>query len=92
MPRGDRTGPAGQGPRTGRGLGFCAGNDRPGFMQAGPGWRGGGRFRAPRKGFGFAQTTQSQPTKEQEKDMLKQELEAIKQEQQEIEKRLKELK
>lgn len=30
MPRGDRTGPMGQGPRTGRGMGFCAGNDVPG--------------------------------------------------------------
>jgi len=25
MPSGDRTGPAGQGPRTGRGLGYCNG-------------------------------------------------------------------
>ena len=31
MPGGDRTGPIGQGPRTGRGLGFCSGNDVPGF-------------------------------------------------------------
>jgi len=27
MPRGDRTGPRGEGPRTGRGLGDCKGND-----------------------------------------------------------------
>ena len=31
MPRGDRTGPRGIGPMTGRRLGFCVGNDRPGF-------------------------------------------------------------
>ena len=37
MPRGDRTGPAGLGPRTGRGMGYCAGYSVPGFMNAGPG-------------------------------------------------------
>lgn len=39
MPRGDRTGPQGRGPLTGRRLGLCAGNDRPGFQQ--PAWGGG---------------------------------------------------
>ena len=54
MPRGDRTGPAGQGPRTGRAMGYCAGYSVPGFMNPGPGLglgmgrglgggRGGGR-------------------------------------------------
>jgi len=33
MPRGDRTGPYGAGPRTGRGLGYCAGYDTPGFTK-----------------------------------------------------------
>ena len=45
MPRGDRTGPAGTGPMSGRGLGFCAGYDMPGF---GRGWgrsAGGWRWR-----------------------------------------------
>ena len=32
MPRGDRTGPAGTGPMTGRGVGFCSGFSVPGFM------------------------------------------------------------
>jgi hypothetical protein len=42
MPAGDRTGPAGMGPMTGRGAGFCAGYSGPGF--ANPAWgRGGGR-------------------------------------------------
>ncbi len=50
MPGGDRTGPVGAGPRTGRAAGFCAGYGMPGF--AGPGFgfgrgmgfgRGGGR-------------------------------------------------
>ncbi|MBN2461150.1 MAG: DUF5320 domain-containing protein [Candidatus Cloacimonetes bacterium] len=31
MPRGDRTGPDGFGPMTGRGAGYCAGYDRPGY-------------------------------------------------------------
>jgi len=31
MPRGDGTGPTGMGPRTGRGLGPCAGYTMPGF-------------------------------------------------------------
>ncbi len=35
MPRGDRTGPSGMGPMTGRGMGYCAGFDRPGYMQRG---------------------------------------------------------
>jgi hypothetical protein len=45
MPKGDRTGSMGQGPRTGRGLGFCEGSDSPGITK---GVRGGmGR------GFGY---------------------------------------
>lgn len=31
MPRGDGTGPVGAGAMTGRGAGYCAGNDGPGF-------------------------------------------------------------
>lgn len=31
MPRGDRTGPAGAGPMTGRGMGYCAGYNVPGY-------------------------------------------------------------
>lgn len=36
MPRGDGTGPAGQGPMTGRAAGYCAGYNSPGY--ANPGW------------------------------------------------------
>lgn len=47
MPFGDGTGPAGMGPMTGRGLGYCAGFGAPGYMNPGfgRGWwgRGGGR-------------------------------------------------
>jgi hypothetical protein len=42
MPGGDRTGPAGFGPMSGRGAGFCAGYPVAGFMN--PAWgRGWGR-------------------------------------------------
>jgi len=44
MPRGDRTGPWGLGPRTGRAAGYCAGYPVPGFMNPTPGFgRGYGR-------------------------------------------------
>jgi hypothetical protein len=51
MPRGDRTGPLGMGPRTGRGLGYCAGYPGPGFISPGPGF-GFGRGMGFRGGFG----------------------------------------
>jgi len=41
MPGGDRTGPFGAGPMTGRGLGFCGGNDAPEYPY---GRRGLGRM------------------------------------------------
>jgi hypothetical protein len=49
MPRGDRTGPMGAGPRTGRSGGWCAGYRAPGYANPAPGfglgmgYRGGGR-------------------------------------------------
>lgn len=49
MARGDGTGPNGQGPMTGRGAGFCAGYDVPGYANAVPGRGFGGGFR---RGFG----------------------------------------
>ena len=51
MPGGDRTGPLGMGPMTGRAAGYCAGYPVPGFANSIPGcgfwgWgRGGGRGR-----------------------------------------------
>ena len=47
MPGGDRTGPGGMGPMTGRAAGYCAGYDAPGYANAAPGrgfglgWGGG---------------------------------------------------
>ena len=51
MPRGDRTGPQGAGPRTGRGMGYCNDYNQPGFANTpvmgrggfGFGWQGAGR-------------------------------------------------
>ena len=37
MPRGNRTGPAGMGPMTGRVAGYCAGYPVPGYMNPIPG-------------------------------------------------------
>lgn len=44
MPGGDRTGPEGFGPQTGRRLGYCSGYDSPGYAKGMPrGGRGFGR-------------------------------------------------
>jgi len=65
MPGGDRTGPTGAGPITGRGWGYCRGNDSQGYggyqgkagrgfgrrFQRGPGFGRGNDF-GPRAGFG----------------------------------------
>lgn len=56
MPAGDRTGPWGMGPRTGRGFGYCSGFQAPGFMYPGPGLgygRGFGFGRGFGRGMGF---------------------------------------
>lgn len=51
MPSGDRTGPEGFGPRSGRGLGYCSGYDSPGYTKGVP--RGGqGYGRGFGRGFG----------------------------------------
>lgn len=50
MPRGDRTGPNGQGSKTGRAAGFCSGNNEPGCTSAGG--RGGMGGLGARRGAG----------------------------------------
>jgi len=105
MPRGDRTGPNGMGPMTGRGMGYCAGYNAPGFMNCGFG-RGMGRGRGAGFGRGFgwrraalmqaqvepAPIYPAQPTKEQELQMLENESTAIEQEQKELNKEMTEIK
>jgi hypothetical protein len=65
MPAGDRTGPRGMGPMTGRGAGYCAGYGMPGYLSPMPGrgyamgwgrggaWGGWGRGRAWPHGYSF---------------------------------------
>jgi hypothetical protein len=69
MPSGDRTGPEGMGPRTGRAFGYCSGFDTPGYHKgAGGGFgrsmgrgrgigRGMGRGRGFHAGWGFGYPT-----------------------------------
>jgi hypothetical protein len=92
MPQGDGTGPIGQGPMTGRGLGHCAGFAVPGFMNGFGRGRGFGR--------GFRRRMMIQPTvipqeveltSTEEKKILEANLKDLKTEINEIEKRLKEL-
>jgi len=45
MPHGDQTGPTGQGPAMGRGMGHCAGREQPGFANRAPGFPGRGAGR-----------------------------------------------
>ncbi len=52
MPLGDRTGPQGLGPRTGRGLGYCSGSPVPGYMNNWGGRGGFGRGGGWGRGFG----------------------------------------
>ncbi|OYT44383.1 hypothetical protein B6U90_05435 [Thermoplasmatales archaeon ex4484_6] len=54
MPGGDRTGPEGRGPMTGRRLGYCTGGTPPGYGAGGYGWgRGGGRGFGRGRGMGY---------------------------------------
>jgi hypothetical protein len=53
MPGGDKTGPQGEGPQTGRQAGYCSGSEDAGYDQPGYGRPGFGRmsfgFRRPRR-------------------------------------------
>jgi hypothetical protein len=102
MPAGDRTGPMGQGPVTGRRLGYCSGYDSPGYAKG----RGGGFGRRIGWGRGFGRSwgygvpymgyMQGSPwmppmSKEEEIKLLKAEADSLKREQKDIEKRLTDL-
>ncbi len=82
MPRGDRTGPTGLGPMTGRAAGYCAGYPLPGYMNPyggqlglGFGW-GRGRwwgypYSAPTWGAGYGAFPYATPySRDQEKEAL----------------------
>lgn len=57
MPHGDRTGPLGQDPGTGRAFGYCYGFDTPGYTKGSGGGMGrgfgSGRGRGAGRGWGF---------------------------------------
>ena len=53
MPGGDRSGPAGWGPMSGRGAGFCGGYGMPGYVRAGRGRGFGMGFGRGGRGAGF---------------------------------------
>jgi hypothetical protein len=54
MPKGDKTGPEGLGPRSGRGLGYCSGYNSPGYNKGIPqGGRGYNRRYEGEFGRGF---------------------------------------
>jgi hypothetical protein len=90
----------GQGPRTGRSLGFCSGNDSPGYTKGFGGRmnRGAGFGRGRGRRFGNTSSGVFQGTasthirsKEDEIKLLKSEANALRQSFQAIEKRLEEL-
>ncbi len=97
MPRGDRTGPLGQGPMTGRGLGDCAGNERGGWYGRGFGFgRGFGAGRGFGRGFGrgwgFGFGAGNQPVdKETEKSWLDNAIAGLKNQLQSLENRRKDI-
>jgi hypothetical protein len=105
MPRGDRTGPQGMGPKTGRGLGFCSGFGMPGYANPGPGRGFGGRGGGGRgwrhmyyatglpgwSRFGPFGAPYQAPDPEAERQMLKTQADALQSELTLIKKRLEEI-
>ena len=105
MPRGDRTGPAGMGPMTGRAAGYCAGYAVPGVANPmgggfGAGWGMGLGFRGGRggrwgaRGWGAGLFTRPYATPipaQQEKEALQQQAEFLAQTLADIQARLAQL-
>lgn len=103
MPGGDRSGPWGDGPRTGRAMGYCSGYPTPGHMS--PGGFGGrlgcgfGRGRGLGRGFGrgwryramYAPPVWDAPSREDELAYLEDAQRSLEQSLEDVRKRLKEL-
>ncbi len=94
MPGGDRTGPFGLGPLTGRGAGPCASYRTPGFHA----YAGRGRGRGLRHGYGGAHTPGRMPVEPSleapqgdEEEYLKEQIGLLKGTLQKMEMRLKEM-
>jgi hypothetical protein len=102
MPRGDKTGPKGAGPKTGRALGYCVGNNQAGFENNAIGYgRGFGRGNRHGNGlgrgmgFGFRHGNNYQTedlTDVSEKTLLENEINILKDKLAALEKRLNNLK
>ncbi|MBD3426857.1 MAG: hypothetical protein GF409_06460 [Candidatus Omnitrophica bacterium] len=117
MPGGDRTGPRGLGPMTGRGAGYCAGYSTPGYVNPVPGsgysgrgrgWSAYGRGRGGGRGWrnwyyatgmpgwqrasygypAYGEPYPSEPTAEEEKEMLMDQAENLKRELEDIQDRI----
>lgn len=98
MPRGDKTGPEGRGPLTGKRMGNCVGNETTGFFNRagsiigfGRGYRGNnGRFgdRFNRRRMSFFQNLPEQD----ERSVMENEINALKNQVSFLEKKLSELK
>lgn len=98
MPRGDRTGPMGAGPMTGRAAGFCAGNTAPGYANFGGGrgrgmgfGRGGGFGRGFGRGWIAPVAGTVAPTGPQELAVLKQQAQQLQADMELIQSRIQEL-
>jgi hypothetical protein len=65
MPAGDRKGPEGKGPRSGRGSGYCSGSDKPGYQDAQPG-RGLGKGTGSGSGRGRGRRSWRRPPADSE--------------------------
>lgn len=65
MPRGDRTGPQRRGPKSGKGLGYCAGNSEPGCQHSRQEGNGQGKRKGRRRGKGHCNhSAESKPENE----------------------------
>jgi len=79
MPRGDRTGPSGFGPMTGRRMGNCVGSNQPGFGQPYYGFgRGRGRGAGFGSGYGYGYPSQVNLPTVSQKSMLENEIKVLK--------------
>ena len=95
MPGGDRTGPSGQGPLTGRRMGYCVCEDRSSYMlNSGYGYGRGRGFRrgfGPGRGMGYGNFYQENITDVSEKTLLENEIRILKEQLSSLENRLTEM-
>jgi hypothetical protein len=102
MPRGNRRGPEGAGPMTGRAMGYCAGYSVPGYANRSP-EPGAGRGMGRRNARGFGQgyrrrfyhpdepVEELAPTREEELNALKTQAERLQRTLDEVNRRIKDL-